>query len=86
MGQFAALAFFAAVLVGAAAILFLTVKDHLHEILAALRGEVPARQTARPWVRSVRASARQRTPPLIPRLAVAVKHFCSCAGIAYGSP
>lgn len=61
MGQIAALAFFTAVLVGAAAILFLTVKDHLHEIVAALRGEVPARQTARPWVRSVRASARPRS-------------------------
>ncbi len=60
MGQIAALAFFSAVMVGALAILFITVKDHLHEILAALRGEVPTRQTARPWVRSVRSSARPR--------------------------
>ena len=60
MGQIAALALFTAVLVGCAAILFFTVKDHLSEIVAALRGEVPARQTARPWVRSVRASARPR--------------------------
>ena len=60
MGQIAALAFFTAVLVGAAAILFLTVKDHLSEILAALRGELPTRAAARPWMRSVRASARPR--------------------------
>ena len=59
MGQIAALAFFTAVLVGALAILFMIVKEHRHEIVAALRGEIPARQT-RPWVRSVRASARPR--------------------------
>ncbi len=60
MGQIAAFAFFSAVLLGVAAILFLTVKDHLSEIIAALSGELPARRTARPWVRSVRASARPR--------------------------
>ncbi len=60
MGQIAAIAFFASVLIGVAAILYLTVKDHLDEILAALRGEVPTRAAARPWVRSARASARPR--------------------------
>ena len=60
MGQIAAIAFFAAVLVGIAAILFLTIKDNMSEILAALRGEMPTRAGARPWVRSVRASVRPR--------------------------
>jgi hypothetical protein len=60
VGQIAAIAFFATVLIGVAAILFLTVKDSLGEIKAALRGEMPVRDTARPWVRSVRVSARPR--------------------------
>ena len=65
MGQFAAIAFFATVLIGVAAILFLTIKNSLGEITAALRGELPTRDAARPWVRSVRASARPR--PVQPR-------------------
>jgi hypothetical protein len=69
VGQIVAIAFFAAVLVGIAAILFLTIKDNLNEILAALRGELPARATARPWVRSVRATARPR--PAQPQRATA---------------
>ncbi len=68
MGQFAAIAFFATVLIGVAAILFLTIKDNLHEVIAALRGDMPARVDARPWVRSVRASARPR--PAQPQRAI----------------
>ena len=61
MGQIASALFFMFALVGASAILFLTIRDHLTEIMAALRGEVPARAVSRPWVRSVRATARPRS-------------------------
>lgn len=60
MGQIASALFFMFALLGAGAILFLTIRDHLAEIMAALRGEVPARAVSRPWVRSVRATVRPR--------------------------
>lgn len=60
MGQIASALFFVFALVGAAAILYLTVRNHLAEIVAALRGDVPARAVSRPWVRSVRANVRPR--------------------------
>lgn len=60
VGQIAVASFFVLALIGAFSILFLTVKDHLAEIVAALRGELPARAVSRPWVRSVRSSVRPR--------------------------
>ncbi|MDB5698581.1 MAG: hypothetical protein JWN69_1385 [Alphaproteobacteria bacterium] len=58
MTHIAAGLFFALVLVGAAAILHLTIREHLSEILAALVGEVPARRS-RPWGRRVKVTVRR---------------------------
>ena len=63
MGQVASALFFILALAGAASILLMTVKDHWAEMMAALRGEMPARRVVRPWVRSVRAEARPRPAP-----------------------
>ncbi len=60
MGHIAAALFFAFALIAAASILYLTVREHWAEMIAALRGEAPARTTARPWMRSVRAQVRPR--------------------------
>ncbi len=61
MTHIAAALFFALVLVGAAALIQLTVREYWQDILAALRGEVPMRRTARPWAPRGRPSARPRT-------------------------
>jgi hypothetical protein len=60
VGQIAAALFFVLALTGAAAILYLTVREHWAEMLAALTGQTPARRAARPWVRSARAQVRPR--------------------------
>ena len=56
----AAATFFALVLMGAAAIMHLTLRQYWQDVLAALRGEVPARHAARPWAARVRPSSRPR--------------------------
>jgi hypothetical protein len=54
--------FFALVLIGAAAILHMTVRAHMDEILAALLGEVSAPR-ARPWTRRVRVTVQRDPAP-----------------------
>jgi hypothetical protein len=54
--------FFALILIGAAAVLHMTVRDHLNEILAALFGDVQARRQ-RPWARRVRVTVRRDPAP-----------------------
>jgi hypothetical protein len=54
--------FFALILIGAAAVLHITVRDHLSEILAALFGEVRLRRE-RPWARRVRVTVRRDPAP-----------------------
>ena len=63
MGQVASALFFVLALAGAASILLLTIRDHWGEMIAALRGEMPARRMVRPRVRSVRAEVRPRPAP-----------------------
>jgi hypothetical protein len=60
VGYVASALFFVLALIAAASILYLTVREYWAEIIGALRGEVPARTTARPWVRGVRAQVRPR--------------------------
>ncbi len=71
MTQIAAALVFAALLLGSVAVILLTVREYWQDILAALRGEVPARSAARPWaarrvtsrprpVVTVRAAQQQR--------------------------
>ena len=60
MTHIAAALFFALALTGAAAIIYLTAREYWQDILAALRGEVPTRQTVRPWAGRVRPTARPR--------------------------
>ncbi len=66
MTHIAAATFFALVLTGAAAIMHLTLRQYWQDVLAALRGEVPARHVARPWTARVRPSARPR--PVVVRV------------------
>ena len=66
MTQIAAALFFALVLIGAVAIIHLTVRDYWQEILAALRGEVPMRRTDRSW--SVRGRTITRPRPVTVRV------------------
>ena len=61
MTHIAAALFFALVLTGAVAVIHLTVRDYWQDILSALRGEVPMRRTARPWVARGRTIARPRS-------------------------
>jgi hypothetical protein len=56
----AAALFFGLVLLGAVAIIHLTVRDYWQEILAALRGEVPMRRTERRWTARGRTISRPR--------------------------
>jgi hypothetical protein len=51
--------FFALVLTGAAALIQMMVREYWQEIVAALRGDMPVRSTARPWARG-RATPRPR--------------------------
>ncbi len=60
MTHIAAGLFFALVLTGAAAIICLTLREYWQDVLAALRGQVPARHTVRPWTARVRPTARPR--------------------------
>lgn len=60
MTHFAAALFFGLVLVGAVALIHLTVRDYWQEILAALRGDVPVRGAVRPWASRGRPNARPR--------------------------
>ena len=62
----AAALFFGLALIGAGAIIHLTVREYWQDILAALRGEVPMRRTARPWAGRVRGTARPR--PVVVRV------------------
>ncbi len=71
----AAALFFALVLTGAGAIIYLTAREYWQEILAALRGEVAARRTARPWTSRVRATARPR--PVVVRVMPVQKRAAS---------
>ena len=52
--------FFAALVIASAAVIHLTVREYWQEILAALRGEMPVRQSARPWSSRARTSLRPR--------------------------
>lgn len=65
MGQIAIALFFILALGGAVFLLLQTVMDNLAEIAAALRGEMPERAVARPWVRSVRSPVRPQ--PVVTR-------------------
>ena len=60
MAHFVNMLFFVMVMVAAVAVILLTVRQYWNEILAALVGEVPARQTSRPWTGRVRVTARPR--------------------------
>jgi hypothetical protein len=62
----AAALFFGLALIGAAAIIQLTLREYWQDILAALRGDVPVRRTARPWASRVRATGRPR--PVVVRV------------------
>ncbi len=57
----AAALFFAAVLLGAGAIIRATLRDYWQDIMAALRGDVPVRRSNRPWASRARVIARPRT-------------------------
>ena len=59
MTQIAAALVFAGLLLAAGAVIFLTVREYWQDILAALRGEVPARSPVRPWA-ARRTSSRPR--------------------------
>jgi hypothetical protein len=52
--------FFLAVLIGAAVVIHLTVREHWQEMLAALNGEAPVHHTARPWTYRVKVEPRPR--------------------------
>ena len=60
MTHIAAGLFFALALFGAGAIIHVTLRDYWQDILAALRGEVPARSAARPWASRPRVTVRTR--------------------------
>ncbi len=60
MTHIAAALFFGLVLIGAVALIHLTVREYWQDILAALRGDVPVRRTARPWAGRVRVTTRPR--------------------------
>ncbi len=60
MTQIAAALFFTALLIASAAVIHLTVREYWQEILAALKGEVPVRRSARPWASRTRISSRPR--------------------------
>ncbi len=59
MTHIAAALFFGLVLIGAVALIHLTVREYWQDILAALKGEVPMRRTSRPWNRA-RLNSRPR--------------------------
>ena len=52
--------FFALVLTGAAMLIHMMVREYWQEIMAALRGEMPVRSTARPWAARGRSTPRPR--------------------------
>jgi hypothetical protein len=52
--------FFALVLIGAAMLIHMMVREYWQEIVAALRGEMPVRSTARPWAGRGRSTPRAR--------------------------
>ena len=60
MTHIAATLFFALVLMGAVALIRFTVREYWQEILSALRGEMPVRQSARAWTARARVSSRPR--------------------------
>lgn len=60
MTHIAAALFFALVLIGAASIIHMMVREYWQEILAALRGDMPVRSTARPWAARGRSTPRPR--------------------------
>lgn len=61
MTQIAAASFFALVLFAAGAVIHLTVREYWRDILCALRGDVPMRSQARPWMAPrVRVTSRPR--------------------------
>jgi hypothetical protein len=60
--------FFTLVLAGAGFLFSLTIREYWDEILAALKGEMPRRRTARPWTKKVRVTVRPR-PIAAPALA-----------------
>jgi hypothetical protein len=62
----AAALFFALALVGAAAVIHMTVREYWQDILAALRGDVPVRRALRPWSARFRGTARPR--PVVVRV------------------
>lgn len=47
-------------MLGAAAVMVLTMRQYWNEILAALVGDIPAREASRPWAGRVRVTARPR--------------------------
>lgn len=55
----AAALFFAFVLIGAAAVIHMTVREYWNEILAALTGEIPKRRN-RPTAKAIRSTGRPR--------------------------
>ena len=59
--------FFAAVLVGAAAIIHMTLRQYWGDIVAALSGETPVRAAGRPWTKRVKVTVKPR--PLAARAA-----------------
>ncbi len=60
MTHIAAALFFGALILASAAIIHLTVREYWHDIVAALKGEVPTRQMSRPWAARARVTSRPR--------------------------
>ena len=60
MAHFVNILFFVMVMLGAMAVMLLTLRQYWDEILAALVGEIPVRQAHRPWVARVRVKERPR--------------------------
>lgn len=60
MAHFINILFFVMVMLGAVAIILLTIRQYWSEILGALAGEVPVREAHRPWAGRVRVKARPR--------------------------
>ncbi len=60
MTHIAAVLAFAGILLASVAVIHFTVREYWQDILAALRGDVPARSSVRPWASRARFTSRPR--------------------------
>ena len=65
MYQFAASLFFTIILAASLFSLGFMLREYWGEIVAALKGEMPRRRTARPWTRQVRVTVQPRPAPAL---------------------